>query len=246
MRRWVVFCAMLGVALACSRQRGNAPVSVPTVRAGFLDRVWTVVESPGGSGDRYVFLSGGTFVRTAPDIESTAGKWSWDGKRLTVIEDALPYTADIDSLTNSYLRLTIHVMDKSYLVGLVPATPSMPDTTRAVEFDPTRASIIVTGKNPAWLFTVDNDRAMLRMGRNSLDYERGEWVQEDPAVWGYSAHREFGGRDERIEMELTTATCIDSTSGAASPLTVVLIRGGKSWRGCAVAGKPHQMESRVQ
>lgn len=244
MRRWLVFFAMLGVALACSRHRENEPVSAPRVKAGFVDRVWTVVESPGGPGDRYVFLSGGTFVRTAPDIESTAGKWSWDGKQLTVIEDALPYTADIDSLTDSYLKLTIHVMDKSYVVGLVPATPAMPDTARAVEFDPTHASIIVTGKNPAWLFTIDNDRAMLRMGRNSLDYERGEWMRADPAVWDYSAHRMFAGGEERIEMEITTAACVDSTSGAESPLTAVLIRGEKSWSGCAVAGKLPLAQSR--
>jgi uncharacterized membrane protein len=130
-------------------------------------------------------------------------------------------------------------------VGLVPAAPSMPDTTRTVEFDPAHASINATGTDPAWLFSVNNDRAMLRTAKDgTLYYEGGEWEQEDPAVWGYRAHRTYKGGEETIEMEVTTATCVDSTSGAEAPLTVVLIRGERSWSGCAVAGKLHRAESR--
>jgi uncharacterized membrane protein len=244
MRRSLVFCAMLGVALACSRQRESEPASSPPVKAGFVDRVWTVVESPGGPGDLYVFLSDGTFVKAAKEAVPTVGKWSWDGKQLTVIESALPYTADIDSLTGTYLKLTIHFMNKSYVVGLVPATPSMPDTVRTVEFNPAQASINAMGKNPAWLFAVDNDRAMLRTAKDgTLYYEDGEWVQDCAAVWDYSAHRKFAGGEETIEMQLSTETCVDSTSGAESPLTAILIRGEKSWYGCAVAGKLQTSQS---
>jgi len=128
-------------------------------------------------------------------------------------------------------------MDREYQVGLVPATATMPDTTRTVEFDPVHASIIATGHDPAWIFTVDNDRAMLRMNRTTVFYIDGEWVQDCASVWDYTAYRTYEGGRETIEMQLSTATCVDSTSGAESPLDVILMRGAESWRGCAVAGK---------
>jgi uncharacterized membrane protein len=184
-----------------------------------------------------VFLSDGTFVKAAREAVPTVGKWSWDGKQLTVIETALPYQADIDSLTSSYFKITIHFMEREYQVGLVPATATMPDTTRTVEFDPAQASIIATGDNPAWLFKVDNDKAMLRMNRTTVFFTDGEWVQDCASVWDYTAYRTYEGGRETIELQLSTKTCVDSTSGAESPLRAILMRGGKSWYGCAVAGK---------
>ena len=64
----------------------------------------------------------------------TVGKWSWDGKHLTVIETALPYQADIDSLTSAYLGITIHFMEREYHVGLVPATGTERSDPKAVLF----------------------------------------------------------------------------------------------------------------
>ena len=214
-----------------SRDRSRAAT------VGFVDRVWTVVESPGGPGGLYVFLSDGTFVKAAKEAVPDVGKWSWDGKRLTVIESALPYEADVDSLTESYFHITIHFMERSFGVGLVPAGASMPDTTRAVEFDPARASISVHGDNPAWLFSIDNDRAMLRMGGKTAQFTGGEWVRDCASVWDYSAHRSHNGSEEIIEMQLSTSMCVDSTSGADYPLHAILIRDGESYYGCAVAGK---------
>lgn len=225
------------LACACSQKGASERDPSPAATPGFVDRVWTVVESPGGPGGNYVFLSDGTFVKSAKEAAPVVGKWSWDGKRLTVIESALPYEADVDSITESYLHITIHFMGRSFPVGLVPADASMPDTTRAVEFDPARASISVHGSNPAWLFSIDNDTATLRMDRKTIRFTGGEWVQDCASVWDYSAHRLHSGSEETIEMQLSTATCVDSTSGAEYPLHAILIRGGKSYRGCAVAGK---------
>ena len=174
--------AMLLVACACSQERTPGPASSARANAGFVDRVWTVVESAGGPGDLYVFLSDGTFIRTSKGAVPSVGKWSWDGTRITYVESVLPYQAEIDSLTESYFRFTIHFMDQSWELGLVPATASMPDTTQTVEFDPAQASIIAMGKNPTWLFTVDNDQAMLRMSRRTIKYTNGEWVQDCASV----------------------------------------------------------------
>lgn len=223
--------------VACSRQNASTPAPAPERAAGFVDRVWSLVESPGGGGELYVFLSDGTFVRAAKEARPDIGKWSWDGKRITYTQDALPYEADIDSLTDSYFRITVHFMEQSFVLGLVPATASMPDTTRTVEFDPASSRINVWGNNPTWLFSIENDRATLRMDRKSVSFTGGEWVRDCAAVWGYTATARHDGIEETIEMELSTSNCVDSTSGATSPLTAHLVRDGKEYWGCAVAGK---------
>jgi uncharacterized membrane protein len=230
---------LLTTGLACSREHSGAGTATTQPPTGFLDKVWTVVESPGGpSGDLYVFLSGGTLVIASKEGVPTTGKWSWDGSKLTMIESALPYEADIDSLTDATFRIRIHQMGKSYDVAFVPATPSMPDTTHAVEFNPTRARIIAMGHNPTWLFTVDNDRAMLRTRDGSLNYVDGEWVQDCAAVWDFEAHRKYDGGEETVSFEISTSICVDSTTGAESPLSATLSRGDTQLWGCAVAGKP--------
>jgi hypothetical protein len=238
MKLWPIIATMVVLLLACSQRGALETVAVPAGGTGFVDKVWTVVDSPGGHGDIYVFLSDGTFVKTVKESVPTVGKWSWDGKQLTVIESALPYQADIDSLTSSYFAITVHFMDREYQVGLVPAAATMPDTTRTVEFDPAQARIIANGYDSAWLFTVDNDRAMLRMNRTTMFFTDGEWVRDCAAVWDYTAYRTYEGGRETIEMQLSTASCIGNNSGAESPLHVILTRGEKRWSGCAVAGKP--------
>ena len=207
MRRLPVFFAILGVALACSKHAEKISFS-PKGTHGFLDRVWTVVESPGGSGDLYAFLSDGTFIRAAKEASPDVGKWSWDGKQLSLLWAANPYTADIDSLTDSYLRLTFHFMNKSFDVGLVPATASMPDTTRAVEFDPAQASIIAHGTKPTWLLHIDGDHSTLRMMGRTESYVDGEWTQQEPAYWDYSSRRTFPAGEGTLEFHLSSAMCV--------------------------------------
>jgi uncharacterized membrane protein len=239
-RSLLIVSAMAALAMACAQSETQEASTASTQPAGFVDQVWTVVDSPGGPGGMYVFLSDGTFVKAARDAAPDVGKWSWNGERITIMEYALPYEAAIDSLTSSYLGLTIYFMDRTHRLGLEPAVASMPDTTRTVEFDPTRASIIANGSDPVWLLTIDNDRAMLRMDRESLSFADGAWVQECAAVWGYKAYRTTDGRRDTIKFQLSTQSCVDSTSGAEYPLHMILQRDGKSYRGCALAGKLHR------
>jgi uncharacterized membrane protein len=236
MRRSSVFLAILGITLACSRHADKTSLP-PKATSGFLDRVWTVVESPGGSGDLYVFLSDGTFIRAAKEAVPDVGKWSWDGKQLSLLWAANPYTADIDSLTDSYFKLTFHFMDRSFDVGLVPATASMPDTTRTVEFEPAHSSISAMGHNPAWLVSVDGDRATFRTAKYGTLSYTGEWFDEEPNVWFFDGRPESGAETDHITLTIRQEICREDQAPAESPFTAMLDFRSDVWHGCAVAGK---------
>jgi uncharacterized membrane protein len=231
MRRLLAFFTISVLAVACSRQRGNEPAALST----FTNRVWTVVESAGGPGDLYIFLSEGTFIRASEGGGPDIGKWSWDGKQLTVLWDTMPYTADIDSLTDSYFKLTFHLVSRSFDVALVPAIPSMPDTTHTAEFEPTEAVVNASGQNPAWLFSVKNDRASFRTAQyGTLNYD-GEWAAEEPNAWEWDGHRQTPTGVERVTLDLRQEGCTPYP-GVEVPFSAALDRGEESWRGCAVTG----------
>ena len=223
---------VLVLATACSREQQTQPAPAP---AGFLNKVWTNAEFRGDESDLYVFLSDGTFIRASKGGGPDFGRWGWDGKQLSVIWSELPYTADIDSLTDSYFKLTFHLRNRSFEVGLVPATASLPDTTHVAEFDPTLASIHASGSNPTWLFIVENDHATLRMMRTTLRYE-GSWGQEEPGAWEWDGKRQTENGVERISLDLREEACAQEP-GIELPFSAVLLRGETGWRGCAVSGK---------
>lgn len=222
---------ILVLIVACSREHREKA----TAPAGFLDKVWSNAEYPGSDSDLYVFLSDGTFIQASKDGAPEFGKWGWDGKQLSVIWNELPYTADIDSLTDSYFKLTFHLRNRSFEVGLVPATSSMPDTTHVVEFDPRNASIHASGSSPTWLFIIENDRATLRMLRTNLRFE-GFWEHEEPGAWVWEGERPTENGVDRISMTLREDACAQEP-GIELPFSAVLIHGETGWRGCAVSGK---------
>lgn len=232
MRYVRLLLATLVVTLACSREHRDQRAPTPV---GFLDKVWTNAEFPNGDSDLYVFLSDGTFIQAAKGGAPEFGKWGWDGRQLSVLWTQLPYTADIDSLTDSYFKLTFHLRNRSFEVGLVPAQASMPDTTHVVEFDPRNASIHASGDNPTWLFIVENDRATLRMMRTTLRYE-GFWAQEEPGAWEWDGKRPTENGFERISLDLREEACTKEP-GIELPFSAALARGETGWRGCAVSGK---------
>jgi nitrous oxide reductase len=65
MRRSLLIATMVLQLSACSQHGAREQGSAPAAGAAFIDKVWTVVDAPGGPGDLYVFLSDGTFVKTA-------------------------------------------------------------------------------------------------------------------------------------------------------------------------------------
>jgi len=116
-----------GVCLAvCGERPGQtATRAADTKAAGFVNKVWTVRESPGvAAGTLYVFLSEGTLVITSPNSRPAFGKWSYDGKILTMIEEDIPYKVDILKLTADEFKILSHNPGGTLEITLVPAPQS--------------------------------------------------------------------------------------------------------------------------
>jgi uncharacterized membrane protein len=226
------------IALSAVALQAGAPDSTPPP-AGFLDKVWMVRESPAGrTWDRYVFLYDGTYIRAHKDGAPAIGKWSWDGTKLTIIDDSVPSNVEILSLTDSTFQIRINHMNmgRHFDLTLVPATPSMPDTTRPVEFDPGKHEVTASGDDPAWLFWVENEQATLRTAKDGTVRYTGSWYAECSAVWTWEGAR-TDNPDETISLSISTSKCEKSPNTGEYPLSAHLQRGETVWRGCAVAGK---------
>jgi uncharacterized membrane protein len=238
--------AILCTLVACSDRdtgRKTASENAASPRIDFVNKVWKVVESPAGpTGDLYVFLSDGTFVRAAPEAVPQVGKWNYEGESLKVIEGGLPYDVDILALDDSGFRIRCRHQQGSYELRFVPAEPSLP--VRRVEFDPAEHSISAHGSDPAWLVSVDGATASLRSAaEGSLDYAGGVWEGEDASSWRYDAFRAFEGGDDTLSLIIRNESCIRDSSGAEYPLSATLIRKGVWLKGCAIAGWPRKPPS---
>ncbi len=78
MLRSIIACAAALALSSAQREATRQPAATPP--AGFLDKVWMVIESPAGKTmDRYVFLYDGTYVQASKDGAPRFGKWSWVG-----------------------------------------------------------------------------------------------------------------------------------------------------------------------
>jgi len=233
--------AILCTLIACSDRdtgRETASQTAESPRIGFVNKVWKVVESPAGAtGDLYVFLSDGTFVKAAPEAVPELGKWNFDGAILKMIEGGLPYDVDILALDESEFRIRCRHQQGSYELRFVPAESSLP--VRPVEFDPAEHSIIAYGSEPAWLVHVDGATASLRSpAEGSLYYTGGVWEPEDASSWSYDARRAYENGEDTLSLIIRTERCVKDASGAEYPLSAILIRKGLWLKGCAVAGRP--------
>ncbi|MDH3198588.1 MAG: hypothetical protein OEO21_10150, partial [Candidatus Krumholzibacteria bacterium] len=59
----------------------------------------------------------------------------------------------------------------------------------------------------------------------------------DAPSWQYEARRTDADGEEVLMLTIRSSLCVDSTSGAESPLRAVLVREGRRLEGCAVAGR---------
>jgi len=120
--------ALTAALLSGCGERSAPAASPPTgtkAAAGFVNKVWTVRESPGvAAGTLYVFLSEGTLVITSPHSRPALGKWTYDQKTLTMIEDGIPYKVEILSLTADEFRILSHNPGGALEIALVPAPQS--------------------------------------------------------------------------------------------------------------------------
>jgi hypothetical protein len=75
---------------------------------GFVDRVWRVETSNAvAPGTTYVFVGGGVLLITGPGSTPAHGTWRLEAGRLTMIEESIPYAAEILELTGDRMRLRI-------------------------------------------------------------------------------------------------------------------------------------------
>jgi uncharacterized membrane protein len=233
-----IIAAVFGCNQGDSDQESDS-ASPAAAQAAFVNKVWSVVESPAGAtGELYVFLSTGTLVIASPEARPSLGRWSWESGGLTMVEGGLPYNADIVALEDSVFSIRIRNMGKSWDLRLVPAGHAMPDTTRAVEFNPAENRILADGKEPFWHLEVDGSSALLyTRGEKRAQYDDGVWIQVDAPSWQYEAQRKRGDRKEVLQLTITRSLCVDSESGAESPLHATLVLNGRRMNGCALAGR---------
>lgn len=117
----------LVLAAACSETSDTA-VRLPAAaqqlagKPGFVNKVWEVSLSTGvAPGMRYVFLSDGTLVMTAPNSKAAFGAWTWKDSALTMIEDSQEYKIDILGLSSDEFRIRSNNPGGSVEISMVPA-----------------------------------------------------------------------------------------------------------------------------
>jgi hypothetical protein len=103
---------MLLTLLECSKQAPppkDESATASNEKATFVNRVWRVAESTGMSpGQLVVFLSEGTLVFASQHGKPALGTWNYDGRSLEMVEEGLPYKADILKLTKTEFWILSH------------------------------------------------------------------------------------------------------------------------------------------
>ncbi len=125
--------ALLGIGLAACSPAGRAPGAgadstraKPTAAAHapvtFVNRVWTVVQSPTvAPGQLYVFLSDGTLVVASLQGTPSLGRWAYEHGRLTVTEQGVSAAVEIGELTADRFRITLRGPGEPVTMTLEPA-----------------------------------------------------------------------------------------------------------------------------
>jgi hypothetical protein len=94
----------------------------PAAPASFVNRVWTVAESPQvAAGETRVFLSNGTMVMTGPNSTPAFGSWQVTAGALRITEEGREYPADVAELTADVFRVRIRGPGEPVVIRFVPA-----------------------------------------------------------------------------------------------------------------------------
>ena len=94
----------------------------------FVNKVWRVSESSGvAPGTLYVFLSEGTLVITSPNSKPALGRWKYEDKALTMVEEGIPYKIDVLKLSKHQFRIRSNNPGEPVNITLVPAEVPSPD-----------------------------------------------------------------------------------------------------------------------
>ena len=214
------------------------PALARTSPATFTNKVWARADSTGmANGDRYTFLSDGTFIITSPFGGATFGRWNVEGG-LHIYENGRAYAVDVASLTATEFHIHINRRDQILKIPLVPVTAGEPDTLQQYRgFNPAAFVVMAGGYEPSWGFEVEGSRARMEtLGRATIDtvqYEGG-WKQADYFTWTFVA--KTSRTDEPVILTITDDAGQCSEEGDYS-MKASLQRGGTVWRGCALLSR---------
>ena len=100
--------------LGCTPARPAAPT--------LSNRVWRVSASPTVElGTLYAFLAESTLVISSPHGTPSLGSWHFSGDSLVLVEEGIPYKAEVLSLTADGLTVRIHNPGEPVEITFVPA-----------------------------------------------------------------------------------------------------------------------------
>ena len=93
----------------------------------FTNKVWKVRESSSVEpGTLYAFLSEGTLVIASPHGKPSLGQWKQEGETLTLVEEGLPYRADVVSLKRDEFSIRVHNPGQAVEMTFAPADEPLP------------------------------------------------------------------------------------------------------------------------
>lgn len=110
---------------ACSRQ--TVPLTPGSngsedFSPSFVNTVWRVSLSTSVEpGTLYVFLSEGTLLITSSHSKPALGTWKYENAVLTMVEEGIPYKADIVKLSKDEFKIRIHNPGEPVEMTLIPA-----------------------------------------------------------------------------------------------------------------------------
>ena len=114
--------ALLGCSTPARPAAGtdSAPASAPAV--SFVNRVWTVAESPQvAAGELRVFLGDSTLVMASPNGTPAFGRWRIEDGRLSITEEGRDYPVDILQLTADVFHIRIRGPGEPVVIRFAPA-----------------------------------------------------------------------------------------------------------------------------
>ena len=117
--------AVLSLAGAACSDRTAAPpatTQTPAPKPTFVNKVWRVASSSSiETGMLYVFLSDGTLVISSPHGTPSLGSWKPEADGLTMVEEGIPYKADVLKLSEDEFRIMINTPGHGVEIAFVPA-----------------------------------------------------------------------------------------------------------------------------
>lgn len=101
---------------------GCSPAAESRAPPSFVNRVWTVAESPQvAAGETRVFLSNGTMIMTEPNSTPAFGRWQVTAGALSITEEGREYPVDVVELTADVFRIRIRGPGEPVVIRFVPA-----------------------------------------------------------------------------------------------------------------------------